>query len=115
MFKLNRGNVLGLFLGFVVIWFGIQEVSDPKGWVSFVPSFIDVGVSATNLVMIHGVVLIIAGASLILNWYRKWSSLVVFVLLVNIVVTIVQSKGLNAIAVRDIGLMGMALALFLRD
>ncbi len=114
MSKLNRENILSLFLGFVVIWFGIQEVTNPEDWTVFIPSFLGNIMAATTLVTIHGIILIAAGLSLGLGWHRRLAAGIIALMLASIIVTLFSGEGLSEIVVRDIGLFGAALALSMR-
>lgn len=111
MSRINKDTILALFLGFVVIWFGYQEVTDPGAWAVYVPAFLGAGAMVKNLVMAHGAVLVLSGLSLIFNFHRKTAAIVIAIILLDIVVTLILDSGLDEIVVRDIGLFGMALAL----
>jgi uncharacterized membrane protein YphA (DoxX/SURF4 family) len=115
MSRLNKETVLSLFLGFVVIWFGVNEVTNPQDWSVFIPKFIASFAPATTLVILHGAVLIVAGISLILNWKRRIASGILALMILSIVITLFSGEGLTEIVVRDIGLLGMALALALKN
>jgi len=104
-------NVLGGFLGFVMVWFGINEILSPQEWVTFVPSFVNPPMLATLSVLAHGVLLIVCGLSLFLNYYRKISATIVSLMLLEIIVNLILISGLTDIVVRDIGLFGSSLAL----
>ncbi|HEU0085391.1 MAG TPA: hypothetical protein VFQ59_00305 [Candidatus Paceibacterota bacterium] len=116
MFRLNRENVLSLFLAFVVIWFGVNEFTNPASWTAFIPQFLNVsGEMARYMVMAHGAILVLAGLALVFDWKRRSAAFVIFIMILSIVATIIMGEGLGEIAVRDIGLLGMALALSLRS
>lgn len=115
MYRFNKENVLSFFLAFVVIWFGYNEVTNPEQWVAFVPSFLGGGDTTQYLVVAHGIILILSGLSLIFSFHRRKAALVVLLMLAGIVFTLLSVSGLDEIAVRDIGLLGMALALSLKN
>lgn len=115
MSKIKQKTILSFFLGFVVIWFGIQEVTSPGHWVAFVPHFLGAGQTLVHLVVIHGVVLLAAGIALVFGIYRRFAAAVVTLMLLQIVVTLLFAEGLDEISVRDIGLFGAALALAWKD
>lgn len=116
MSRLNTETILSLFLGFVVIWFGYNEVTNPEAWGVYVPSFIGAtGAMLNNLVMAHGAVLVLSGLAIIFNFHRKAGASVIALMLLSIVITLVMGAGLDDVAVRDIGLFGMALALALKN
>lgn len=115
---INKEIVLSYFLGFVVIWFGVNEILHPERWAVFVPSFLSSGnmVNYVNyLVVAHGIVLVLSGLSLAFNFHRRIAAFIVFLMLVEIIITLIRASGLDEIAVRDIGLSGMALALSLKN
>ncbi|HEY4494018.1 MAG TPA: hypothetical protein VJB95_01125 [Candidatus Paceibacterota bacterium] len=106
--------VLAWFLGFVVLWFGYKEVTGPNSWTAMIPSFLGVeGQMAVNLVMAHGIILILSGLALVFNFHRRIAASVIALLILAIVGNFLMTGGLSAVAVRDIGLLGMALALAL--
>ncbi|MCE9549231.1 hypothetical protein K8Q98_02420 [Candidatus Nomurabacteria bacterium] len=115
MWRINKEVVLSYFLAFVVIWFGVSEVSSPERWVVFVPTFLNLGDMVNSLVMVHGVVLVLCGLSLVFNFYRRIAAFIVLIMLIDIVTTLILVSGLDEISVRDIGLLGMALALALKN
>jgi len=116
MTRLNTETILSLFLGFVVIWFGYNEVINPAAWAVYVPSFVTAtGTMLNNLVIVHGVILVFAGLAVIFNFQRKIGATVIAIMLLGIISTLVMGSGLDEIAVRDIGLFGMALALALKN
>ncbi len=116
MFKINRENILVYFLAFVLFFFGYQEVSNSEMWVRLVPMFMANIIAPTILVLIHGLVLIFSGLALIFNFYRKYVTGLVALMLVEIIVILMfKSGGLDPTSVRDIGLLGMVLALYFKD
>ncbi len=114
MSKINREEVLAYSLSFVVFWFGINEVLTPGGWRGMVPVFLG-GFVPKYLVLAHGTVLILCGLGMLFNFYRRVAAIVLCLLLIEIVVSLLMMGGLSAVAVRDIGLLGMAFALTLKN
>lgn len=107
--KLNAELILSWFLAFVVLWFGLNEVFFPQNWVGLIPNFLrDFGVL---LIIIHGVVLASCGIALVLNFYRKIAALIIALLILEIIINLLIISGLSDIVVRDIGLLGMAIAI----
>lgn len=115
MYRFNNENILSFFLAFVVIWFGYNEVTNPEQWVAYVPSFLGGGSMTEYLVVAHGIILILSGLSLIFNFHKRTAAFVILLMLAGIVFTLLSVSGLDEIAVRDIGLLGMALALTLKN
>lgn len=115
MNKLTTEHILSYSLAFVVIWFGVNEVLSPQNWVAFVPSFFGDGQLAVWLVISHGVALTAFGLALFFNFYRKIAAALLALMLLEIIGNLILESGLSEIAVRDIGLLGAATALFFVD
>jgi len=115
MSNLNRGTILSWFLAFVVVWFGVNEVLHPASWASLVPDFTRVIATASQLVSIHGILLILLGLALIFDYHRRVASGVISVMILFIIAGFLSDGSLSPVAVRDIGLFGMALALSFRS
>ena len=111
---LNRENVLSWGLAFVAGWFGVNEILSPGDWVVFAPPFLGTGSLALGLVTLHGVVLSVCALLLALNYYRRVAGAVLALVFVEVIAGLVYSSGLSDIAVRDIGLFAVSLALALR-
>lgn len=112
---INRDNVISLFLGIVLIWFGLNEISSPDKWVFYVPDFLSEMESVNLLVQAHGIILLISGFALIFNFKRRVVAMVVALMLLGIIVTLFRNGGVDATLIRDIGLFGMALSLTFRS
>ena len=110
MFKINREIILVYFLSFVVFYFGIKEISSPEDWVLLVPNFFGSG-DITYLVIFHGTSLILLGFALILNFHRRVVAFILALMIFYVIIILSSSGGLNEVVVRDIGLLGIALAL----
>ena len=102
--------VLRIGLGVTFLWIGILVFKDPEGWGAYLQPWaadllsVDIVVAMTAA----GVFDIVLGVSMILNLF-VWplAFLGAFHLLVVLIVT-----GINAITVRDIGLLAGCLSLF---
>ncbi|MDE2030753.1 MAG: hypothetical protein KGI58_00635 [Patescibacteria group bacterium] len=105
-------NILSYAIGFVVVWFGLHEMFNPQDWVTFAPPFLGDGALANNLVVLHGIILTSCGILLFINSYRHVVSIILSLVFIEIILTLVTQTGLSDIAVRDIGLFGMAISLF---
>ena len=111
---INPENVLSYTLGFVVAWFGLNEVLMPQEWVTFAPAFLGNGTLALTLVVLHGIVLVSSALLLFFNLYRRVAAAVLVLIFVEVIIGLVTQTGLSDIAVRDIGLCGMAVALIFK-
>ncbi|HAO64704.1 TPA: hypothetical protein DCQ44_01850 [Candidatus Taylorbacteria bacterium] len=107
----NPENIISYALGFVVMWFGLHEIFSPQDWVVFAPPFLGDGTFTISLVVIHGIVLVSCALLLFLNIHRRIAAIILTLVFIEIIITLVTQSGLSDIAVRDIGLCGMALGL----
>ena len=107
----NPENIFSYALGFVVAWFGLNEIFAPQEWVTFAPPFLGNGTFAVSLVVLHGVVLASCALLLFSNTYRKLAAAILALVFMEVVIELVTQTGLSDIAVRDIGLCGMSLGL----
>ena len=112
---LNRENILSFFLGVVVVYFGFSEVSAPLKWVGMVPEFFGEGEMIRYLVMIHGAILLVSGFALFFNFKRRAAAAIIAIMLLSIVVNFFQTGGVNPTMMRDVGLLGLALGLAVRN
>jgi hypothetical protein len=114
--QLNRDGVrhlaMRLGLGFVMCWFGVQELRSPSEWAVFVPSFVtDISPVAVNdLVLLHGFLLVLAAASVVLGLLYLPGAVLGVGLIAEILFGLWIDSGFNDLVVRDIGLLGLAVA-----
>jgi hypothetical protein len=106
-------HVLSYSLGFVAAWFGLNEILSPQDWVTFAPAFLGNGIVVVGLVIVHGIILATCALLLILNVGRRTAAIILTLVFVEVVIELLTQTGLTAIAVRDIGLGGMAVGLAL--
>ena len=104
-------NIFSYALGFVVSWFGLNEILAPQEWVAFAPPFLGTGTLAVSLVVVHGIVLVTCAVLLFFKFYRRIAAAILALVFVEVVIGLVTQTGLSDIAVRDIGLGGMATGL----
>lgn len=106
--------VMRVFLGFVLLWFGVNEVLDSEYWSGYVPPLVaSVLPFKVNLfVQMHGVVLSLLALSLFFNLYIRYTGFMVIGVLLSIIGGLIMIDGFNEIVVRDIGLFGLALAIW---
>src|SRR5438034_1766538 len=73
MIRRNRNGarhfLMRLGLGFVMCWFAVQELRTPSDWTVFVPSFVTDAspVAVDQLILLHGLLLLLAATSLVLG------------------------------------------------
>ncbi len=107
--------VLRIGLAAVFFWFGIDKFFHPVYWLNaWVPAglvgfLIKFGVSGVQFVYLQGVFEVLIGLSLVTKVFIKFFSLVGVIFLIVVIAVI----GFDEIAVRDIGLIGALLSVFL--
>jgi hypothetical protein len=109
----NPVTIFSYSLGFVVAWFGMNELIYPHEWIAFAPSFLGDGVLAVDLVVAHGIILVACAVLLFFNFYRRIGASVLALIFLEILFNLIMQTGLSDIAVRDIGLCGMSIGLAL--
>jgi uncharacterized membrane protein YphA (DoxX/SURF4 family) len=99
-------------LGVVLAWFAVQQLYNPGDWAHFVPAFLaDAGLPETALIRLHGLLLLTSGLGLLAGTLvRPAAGLASFILVQIIFALAVEGGEVNLIA-RDVGLLGLALAL----
>jgi hypothetical protein len=99
-------------LGLVLAWFAAQQLYDPGDWTHFVPAFLaDAGLPETALIRLHGLLLLVSAVGLLAGTaVRQAAGLAAFILAQIIAALAIEGGEGNLIA-RDIGLLGLALAL----
>lgn len=103
--------ILRVGISLVFLWFGSNQIMDPKTWVGFVPdsvvsmSHLDVN----TLVYLNGIFEITLGSALLLGFFTRLSAL----LLALHIIDITYIVGFDATGVRDFGLSIATLAVFL--
>src|SRR5438132_12886359 len=102
-------------LGFVLTWFGIQELRDPASWAIFVPGFVSDNspVAVEDLLLLHGVLLVLAATLIVAAVVYLPRCVLAVGLLLVIVFGLWLGTVVGAVVVRDIGLApdGAALAM----
>lgn len=102
--------ILRIALGSVLLWFGINQLLNSAEWIAWIdPSIAKlIPFKLQTFIIINGVFEIITGTLLLLGLLTRLVSLLVFIHLSGIAL----SLGYNDIAVRDVGLALSSLALF---
>ncbi len=108
-----RHLVMRLALGFVLGWFGVQELHSPSDWGVFVPAFISNHApnAVNNLVIAHGFLLTFAGAGVLFGLFYLGGAALAVGLLSEVVIALWADSGMSDLVIRDIGLLGLAAAL----
>ena len=102
--------ILRIGIGLVVVWFGLQQVNDPAGWIVYLPSFTkSLPFSQINFVYLNGYFELIFGMFLIVGFYTR----IIALFLTLHMTGIVGAVGYNEIGVRDFGIFIGLLSIFL--
>lgn len=102
--------------GLTTVFFlaGVSKFFQPGLWTGFEPSFISSLADSTTLVYIGGITETTIAAGLSWCRTRKYFSLVGFIWLFTITIQVIN-LGLWGIAIRDIGLLFLALTVILQN
>jgi uncharacterized membrane protein YphA (DoxX/SURF4 family) len=99
-----------MLLGFVFAWFGYHELLFPGQWTQYVPVISESSTLAIILVLAHGWVLLVLASALVSGIAPRVSAAIASVLMLEIVISLAVT-GLSDTAVRDVGVLGLALCL----
>jgi uncharacterized membrane protein YphA (DoxX/SURF4 family) len=105
-------TVARLALGLVLLWFGLHELIQPSLWTGYVPAISQTSALALGMVLIHGWVLVLLGAALVLGIAPRLAAAVSALLLAEIVLSLTLTGGVSDIVARDLGVFGLAVAVF---
>jgi hypothetical protein len=110
-----RHLLMRLALGFVLIWFGVQELRSPAEWAVFVPAFISdhSPIAVNDLILIHGFLLLLAAAAIVLGIIYVLGCLLAVGLLSEVILGLWLDGGITDLVIRDVGLLALAAALAL--
>jgi uncharacterized membrane protein YphA (DoxX/SURF4 family) len=103
--------VARVLLGLVLAWFGYHELVAPGQWTGYVPALAGTSAFAQVLVLAHGWLLVVLAVALVAGVAPKVAAAAASVLLVEIVVSLIASGGLSDLVLRDVGVLGLAVAL----
>jgi uncharacterized membrane protein YphA (DoxX/SURF4 family) len=99
-----------IVLGVVFFWFGYHELVQPGGWTQYVPVVSESSSPAIILVLAHGWVLFVVASALVFGVAPRVAAAVASVLMLEIVISLAVT-GVDATAVRDVGVLGLAVCL----
>jgi len=103
-------TVARILLGLVFFWFGYHELVQPGGWTQYVPVVNESSSLAVILVLAHGWILFVVAAALVAGIAPRVAAAIASVLLLEIVISLIVT-GLSATALRDVGVLGLAVCL----
>ena len=101
--------IIRVGLALVLLWFGIDEIINPENWFGYVPAWIIsiIPISLKLFIIFNGIFEIFIGALLLIGFKTRIIALISALHLLSITLSI----GYNDIAIRDFGLMLMAISL----
>ncbi len=101
--------ILRLSLGLVFIWIGIDMFRHADSWIGYLPETIPLGISRTTALQLTAVFDTTIGLLLLFGHFSRLVSLLIVVHLTGIIAI----NGLDQVLIRNVGLLGSALALLL--
>jgi uncharacterized membrane protein YphA (DoxX/SURF4 family) len=99
-----------ILLGLVFAWFGYHELLQPGQWTQYVPVISESSSLAIIAVLAHGWVLLVLGAALVAGIAPRAAAAIASVLMLEIVIAL-MATGLSDTALRDVGVLGLAVCL----
>lgn len=94
-------------VGIVFLWIGINIVMHPGNWLGYVPEHVPLGLSREHALLLNGILDIGVGVLLMMRWWQKLVALIATLHLAGILLF----NGIDAVLIRDVGLLGASLAL----
>jgi len=96
-------------LGLVFAWFGYHELVDPRLWTGYVSVVPSTSTASVVLVLAHGAVLFVLAVALVVGVAPRVAGAIGALVMIEIIVSL-GVHGLNDIVVRDVGVLGLAVA-----
>lgn len=100
-----------ILLGVVLAWFGYHELMAPLVWTGYIPVLSTTSHLAEVLVLIHGWVLLVCAVALVCGVVPRMAAGLASLLLLEIVISLTVSGGLSDLVLRDVGVLGLSIAL----
>lgn len=109
--------VMRTFLGFVFAWFGISEVLNPRYWSGYVPQVLReiLPIPILPLVQGHGAVLTFLAICFLFRFKLRYTGILAMLVLLSIIGGLISMNGFDEIVVRDIGIFGLAVSIWLQE
>jgi hypothetical protein len=92
-------------------WFGYHELVQPALWTGYVPVVRSGSGLAALLVLAHGWLLLVLAVAMIAGIAPRATATAAAVLLLEIVISLTVTGGLSDLALRDVGVLGLAICL----
>ena len=105
----HYGQILvRIVIALVFLWFGLNQLIDSQSWIGFLPGWAyNLPVSATQFVIINGILETVLGALLFLGLFTRLVSLILGLHLLGIALSV----GYNDVGIRDLGLSLVTLSI----
>lgn len=103
--------LLRVAIAFPMLWAGISGLRNPSAWIGFVPDFIDTFLTKQAFLVIDSWLLIVWAVLLLLGPYRWFFAAMAMLHLAGIL----MFAGIDDITFRDVGLLLVAIVLFVRE
>ncbi len=110
-----RHILMRLAVAVVFVAFGIWEIVQPSYWTAFVPSALSGLASATLLVNLHGMLLLLVGLAILFGAYLRFASALAVLIMLEVTVGLWLESGFTDLIVRDLALLIIAVALYFDD
>lgn len=94
-------------LGIVFLWIGIDMVRHPDTWIGYLPGTLPFGFSRSLFLTGNAILDSIIGIFLLLNFFPRIVAAIAVLHLLGILIV----HPIDAVLIRDVGLLGTALAL----
>lgn len=98
---------LRMGLGIAFLWIGVDMLRHPDVWIGYVPEDVPLGLTQEAALQVGGLFDVVVGLALMVPVLPKLMGGLAAIYLLTIVVT----NGVDAVLIRNIGLLGAALAL----
>lgn len=109
--------VMRFSLAFVFAWFGISEIFNPLYFSGYIPPFVKAFpfFSPNLFIQTHGIVLTLLSICLIFKFHLRLIGILNILMLMQIIIGLLLISGFSEIVVRDIGLFGLAISIWLYE
>ncbi len=113
IYLMKSQAILRIALGITFFWIGVLIFRHPGEWANFLSDWFVKLLPVSSSAFMSGISFLDMGLGLllILNRFTKWVALIAAVHLLGILV----SSGITDVTIRDVGLLGASIALFLDE
>jgi uncharacterized membrane protein YphA (DoxX/SURF4 family) len=104
-------TVARVLLGLVLAWFGYHELVQPSLWTGYIAVVSATSSLAAVLVLAHGWLLLMLAVAMVAGIAPRAVAAAAAILLLEIVISLTVTGGLSDLTLRDVGVLGLAVAL----